>query len=61
LFLTWNAENETEVSFFNRELYDQFKQHPEVRESFSFHKYIVNAMLSDALGSLIHPHFADKL
>lgn len=24
------AENETEVSFFNRELYEAFKQHPEV-------------------------------
>ena len=25
------AENETEVSLFNREMYEQFKAHPEVR------------------------------
>jgi hypothetical protein len=27
----WHVENETEVSFFNRELYEKFKLNPEVR------------------------------
>lgn len=28
--MTTLTENETEVSFFNRDLYEQFKLHPEV-------------------------------
>lgn len=32
------TENETEVSFFNRQLYDEFKRHPEVQVTSTYNK-----------------------
>ncbi|PBK96536.1 hypothetical protein ARMGADRAFT_923529 [Armillaria gallica] len=44
-------ENETEVSFFSRELYEQFKQNPQVRTNRSL-TMLMPTFLADKLGLL---------
>lgn len=46
-----NAENETEVSFFNREMYERFKLNPQVL-SFPFLDLFKSHRVSDSVGKL---------
>jgi hypothetical protein len=47
------AENETEVSFFNRDLYENFKLNPQVLPRlFSHHLMDVSYLYSDSMGML---------
>lgn len=44
------AENETEVSFFSRELYEQYKAHPEASHLVSDSVFICNPMVRRSNG-----------
>ena len=46
------TENETEISFFNRDLYENFKLNPEVLPLFTHHLYGASYLCLDSMGML---------
>ena len=48
------TENETEVSFFSRDLYESFKLNPEVLPLFS--RYLIVSYISRRLGGKVESH-----